>query len=172
MADVAGKLLQVCELNTFFLKHFLRFPATHPFCWGRLMLIAVVAAPACRWGATLFTLIYNVRWHKGLNFGLNKHDHFLWVCFFKYCRTLKYLNFFCCRVKNCWFLSVLVFVIRPNAIAQVERLWIQSRRSACLCYQADLPVRLPDTHAMTNSSISLEIVWWPCILFKLFALTR
>nr|CAB3265261.1 phosphatidylserine synthase 1-like [Phallusia mammillata] len=36
------------ELNTFFLKHFLRFPAKHPFCWGRILLMGAISAPALR----------------------------------------------------------------------------------------------------------------------------
>ncbi|XP_076813430.1 phosphatidylserine synthase 1-like [Clavelina lepadiformis] len=38
----------LAELNAFFLKHFLRFPATHPFCWVRLMVHLTVGAPATR----------------------------------------------------------------------------------------------------------------------------
>ncbi|XP_039254422.1 phosphatidylserine synthase 1-like [Styela clava] len=39
---------QMAELNTFFLKHFLRFPASHIFCWGRILLIGIITAPAIR----------------------------------------------------------------------------------------------------------------------------
>jgi len=39
---------QLTELNTFFLKHFLRFPAKHPFCWGRILLIGLISAPTVR----------------------------------------------------------------------------------------------------------------------------
>lgn len=39
---------QMAELNTFFLKHFLRFPASHVFCWGRILLIGIFTAPAIR----------------------------------------------------------------------------------------------------------------------------
>ncbi|CAK8683500.1 unnamed protein product [Clavelina lepadiformis] len=41
-------LFVLSELNTFFLKHFLRFPANHVFCWGRIGLISICSAPAIR----------------------------------------------------------------------------------------------------------------------------
>jgi len=36
------------ELNTFFLKHFLRYPAKHAFCYGRILLIGLMSSPALR----------------------------------------------------------------------------------------------------------------------------
>ncbi|XP_078481243.1 phosphatidylserine synthase 1-like [Ciona intestinalis] len=36
------------ELNTFFLKHFLRYPSSHLFCWGRILLIGIISAPSLR----------------------------------------------------------------------------------------------------------------------------
>jgi len=38
----------LCELNTFFLKHFLRYPAKHVFCYGRILLIGLISTPALR----------------------------------------------------------------------------------------------------------------------------
>merc|ERR1739838_662276 len=36
------------ELNTFFLKHFLRYPAKHIFCYGRILLVGLISCPALR----------------------------------------------------------------------------------------------------------------------------
>ncbi|CAK8675493.1 unnamed protein product [Clavelina lepadiformis] len=41
-------LYNLVELNVFFMKHFLRFPVSHPFCWVRLIVHFTVGSAATR----------------------------------------------------------------------------------------------------------------------------
>lgn len=36
------------ELNTFFGKHYFRYPAKHWLCWGRMLFMGPVSAPAIK----------------------------------------------------------------------------------------------------------------------------
>lgn len=39
---------QVCELNTFFLKHIFEMPPTHPLVVTRLIFVGIIVAPSVR----------------------------------------------------------------------------------------------------------------------------
>ncbi|XP_046688039.1 phosphatidylserine synthase-like, partial [Homalodisca vitripennis] len=39
---------QVCELNTFFLKHIFEMPPSHPLVYLRLLLVGIVVSPSIR----------------------------------------------------------------------------------------------------------------------------
>jgi len=39
---------QIAELNTFFGKHYFRYPAKHWLCWGRMLFMGPVSAPAIK----------------------------------------------------------------------------------------------------------------------------
>lgn len=41
-------VLQLTELNTFFLKHIFIFQASHPLSWCRILLVGIITAPTVR----------------------------------------------------------------------------------------------------------------------------
>jgi phosphatidylserine synthase 1 len=46
---------QVCELNTFFIKHVFPMPAEHPICVTRILMLGLIAAPSTRQFYTYIT---------------------------------------------------------------------------------------------------------------------
>ena len=47
--DGCSCVVQLVELNSFFLKHIFVVGPSHPLCIGRLLLIAVISAPSIRY---------------------------------------------------------------------------------------------------------------------------
>lgn len=41
-------LWQIIELNTFFSKHFFRYPGSHFYCWGRILFLGLISCPAIK----------------------------------------------------------------------------------------------------------------------------
>ncbi|KAG1696140.1 Phosphatidylserine synthase 1 [Nymphon striatum] len=114
---------QICEMNTFFIKHIFEFPSGHPLVVGRILIISAIVAPTLRqyyiyvtdprctrvgmqcwmFGAICFTeAIICVKFGSELFARTQIHNILIWlfimVCFFTCCK--RSLCVFMCGVKK------------------------------------------------------------------------